>query len=297
MIDNPVPWPNGARCAVAITFDMDADSLMHYGHPRDAHTRVSGLSMLRYGPEVAMRRILATYDKFGIKQTFFIPAWCIESYPDVIDEVNRAGHEIAFHGYIHEDPNSLGRKDEAYWLQRSIEVIKAHTGQCPRGARAPLYNFSRWSTDLLIDSGIRYDASLMGDDIPYVLQSDAGELIEIPSHWGLDDWPQYVHSIDLDFDMPIKSASEGMKVFQEEFDAMWEHRGMWISVWHPFVTGRLARWCAAEKLIEYMLERGDIWFARMEDIAAHVRKLIQEGSYVPRVDEIPYYDEPISINR
>ncbi len=70
MINNPVPWPNGARCAVAITFDMDADSLMHYGYPRDAHTRVSGLSMLRYGPEVAMRRILATYDKFDIKQTF-----------------------------------------------------------------------------------------------------------------------------------------------------------------------------------------------------------------------------------
>ena len=37
-----------------------------------------------------------------------------------------------------------------------------------------------------------------------------------------------------------------MQVFQEEFDAMWEHRGMWVAVWHPFVTGRLARWCAVE---------------------------------------------------
>ena len=26
MIANPVPWPNGARCTVAFTFDMDADS-------------------------------------------------------------------------------------------------------------------------------------------------------------------------------------------------------------------------------------------------------------------------------
>ena len=29
MIKNPVPWPNGAKCAVSITFDMDADSLIH----------------------------------------------------------------------------------------------------------------------------------------------------------------------------------------------------------------------------------------------------------------------------
>ncbi len=53
MIENPVPWPDGARCAAAITFDMDADSLLHLEHPEDSITRVSGLSMLRYGPEVA----------------------------------------------------------------------------------------------------------------------------------------------------------------------------------------------------------------------------------------------------
>ena len=109
---------------------------------------------MQYGSKVAMRRILATYDKFGIKQTFFVPAWCIERYPDVIDEANKAGHEIAFHGYIHEDPNSLGRKDVAYWNERSIEVVRKHTGQCPPGAHAPLYNFSRWSADLRIKASV-----------------------------------------------------------------------------------------------------------------------------------------------
>ena len=29
MIRNPIPWPNGARCAACVTFDMDADSLIH----------------------------------------------------------------------------------------------------------------------------------------------------------------------------------------------------------------------------------------------------------------------------
>jgi peptidoglycan-N-acetylglucosamine deacetylase len=74
MIRNPVPWPNGARVAVAITLDMDADSLIHIAHPRDSINRVSAMSMLRYGPDVAIPRILDTYRRFGMKQTFFIPA-------------------------------------------------------------------------------------------------------------------------------------------------------------------------------------------------------------------------------
>ena len=76
----------------------------------------------------------------------------------------------------------------------SIEVIERVTGRRPRGWRAPLYNFSHRSADLLVSRGFRYDASLMGDDQPYLLETDGGRLVELPSHWGLDDWPQYVQS-------------------------------------------------------------------------------------------------------
>ena len=61
MIRNPVPWPNGARCAACVTFDMDADSLIHIAHPKDGYSRVSAISMLRYGPEVAVPRIVDSY--------------------------------------------------------------------------------------------------------------------------------------------------------------------------------------------------------------------------------------------
>jgi peptidoglycan/xylan/chitin deacetylase (PgdA/CDA1 family) len=104
MIRNPIPWPNGARCACAITFDMDADSLIHISRPKDGHDRLYPISMGRYGPTVAVPRILDTYRKFGLKQSFFIPAWCIEQYPDAIDSILKDGHEIGHHGLIHEDP-------------------------------------------------------------------------------------------------------------------------------------------------------------------------------------------------
>ena len=297
MIKNPAPWPNGAKCAVAITFDMDADSLIHLEHPRDGYNRVSGMSMLRYGPDVALPRILETYRRLGIKQTFFVPAWCIETYPHVIEAMVEGGHEVAHHGYIHENPLESGREEEAYWLRRGIEVIEKFTGQRPRGWRAPLYNFSRHSADLLIEEGFEYDASLMGDDVPYILRTINGELVELPSYWGMDDWPQYVQSMDLNYRMPIKAASKGMDVFQEEFDAMWEYGGLWVSVWHPFATGRLVRWRAVERMIEHMREKGNVWFARMDEIAAHVKSCREAGTYEPRVDTLPYFDKPVFVGR
>jgi len=294
MIKNPVTWPNGAKCAVAITFDMDTDSLIHLEHPDDGFRRVSGISMLRYGPEVAVPRIIDTYKQFGIQQTFFVPAWCIENYPAAVKAMVDGGHEVAHHGYLHENPLAGNREKEHYWLKRGIEIIVNATGQRPRGWRAPLYNFSDNSADLLIEEGFLYDASLMGDDVPYVLKTDLGELIELPAHWGVDDWPQFVQSMDLDYMMPIKAASRGIEVFREEFDAMHEYGGLWIGVWHPFATGRLVRWRKVVELIEYMQSKGDVWFARMEDIARHVRQCIDDGAYDPRVDQLPYYRSKVS---
>lgn len=295
MIQNPIPWPDGARCAVAFTFDMDADSFLHLACPKDAHRRISALSQLRYGPEIAVPRILDLYRRHGLKQTFFVPAWCIERYPDAVKAMVEDGHEVAHHGFIHEHPNELSRDQERYWLRRGIEVIARHTGQRPRGYRAPLYNFSENTLDLLVDEGFAYDASLMGDDQPYVIQGGQGDLVELPSHWGLDDWPPYVHMMDIDYRMQVRAPSEAIAAFRDEFDAAWEYGGLWVAVWHPFVTGRLARLKAVEGLIRYMRDKGGVWFARMEDIAAHLRAVSQRGRYRPRRERLPYYPGPLDL--
>ena len=295
MIANPVRWPNGAKCACCLTFDMDADSLIHVEHPGDGNSRVSGISMLRYGPTVAVPRIVETYRRLGIRQTFFVPAWCIEQYPTAIEAMLAGGHEIGHHSYIHENPLDQTQEEEAYWLDLGIDIIRKATGKAPRGWRAPLYNFSHRSLDLLLARGFAYDASLMGDDVPYVIKSRAnsGELIELPTHWGLDDWPQYVQSFDLNYFMPIRSPSNGFAAFLEEFHAAYTYGGLWIPTLHPFATGRLARWHVFAGFLERIVAQGDVWFAPMEEIAAHVRHEIDEGRYLPRIELLPQYPEPV----
>ena len=115
----------------------------------------------------------------------------------------------------------------------------------------------------------------------------------MPSHYGLDDWPHYQFSRDFDTLMPIKSTRQACEVFQEEFDAAWEFGGLWISVWHPFLSGRLARAFAIKKLIDTMHNRGSVWFATLEEIASHLAELERTGQWQPKVDELPFYDGPI----
>ena len=295
MIANPVAWPNGAKCAGCVTFDMDADSLIHLDFPEDGNRRVSAISMLRYGPDVAVPRIVETYKRLGLRQTFFIPAWCIEQYPKAIEAILDGGNELAHHGYIHENPVKQTRAGEAHWLDEGIEIIRRASGKKPRGWRAPLYNFSSNSIDLLTERGFAYDASLMGEDVPYVIESRATgkQLIEIPSHWGLDDWPQYVQSFDLGYMMPVRAPRQGFETFIQEFEAAYRYGGLWVPVVHPFVTGRLARWHEVAVFLERVLERRDVWFAPMYEIALHVKEQIASGLYVPRVEKLPQYHQPI----
>jgi peptidoglycan/xylan/chitin deacetylase (PgdA/CDA1 family) len=291
MIINPIAWPNGARCAACMTFDMDADSLIHLAHPENGHKRVSGISMLQYGPHVAIPRILASYKRLGIRQTFYIPAWCIERYPQAVEAIMEGGHEVGHHGYLHENPLAQTLEEEAYWLDLGIEIIRKATGASPRGWRAPLSNFSDHSLDLLTERGFTYDTSLMADDIPYIIQSrqSGKQIIEIPVHWGIDDWPQYVQSFDLDYLMPIRAPRQGFATFEQEFLAAYKYGGIWTPVLHPFVAGRLARWDVFEEFVTKVIEKGDVWFAPMEEIAAYIVQEHKLKRYNARIESLPQY--------
>jgi hypothetical protein len=146
--------------------------------------------------------------------------------------------------------------------------------------------------ELLAMEGFLYDSSLMGDEVPYVLETEKGKVMELPVSWATDDWPPYVHAPDLDYMFQILPPDRAMEVFMAEFEALRAcPGGLWIGVWHPFVSGRLSRWQRVEKAIENMMSTGDVWFATMEEIAAHVNTVTAEGRYSPRVDKLPYHSK------
>lgn len=288
----PIPWPGGARCAACFSFDVDADSFLHLFHPATAYREYGALSYLRFD-EVAVPRIVEVLDRYGIKQTFFVVAWCIERYPEMCRPIVESGHEIAHHGYLHEAPNGQSRDGELHWLQRGCDVIESFAGKRPTGWRAPHAALSEYSLDLLIEEGFEYDSSLMADSVPHLIANEHGSVVELPIDITMSDWPHYAHVPDVGYLMPVKSPQAGTEAFLAEFDAAYETGGFWTTVWHPHVSGRPSRLRAMSQMIEYMLGKGDVWLAPLGEIARHVRTCIDDGSYVPRTVSLPYYLEPI----
>ena len=68
----PPRWPGGARCAVTLTFDFDAESAWLSRDP-NVKDRPGVLSQGRYGARVGVPRILALLRQYEIRATFFVP--------------------------------------------------------------------------------------------------------------------------------------------------------------------------------------------------------------------------------
>jgi peptidoglycan/xylan/chitin deacetylase (PgdA/CDA1 family) len=227
----------------------------------------------RYGPRVAVPRLLRMLDRVGLRTTFFIPGWVAETWPDVARSVRDAGHEIGHHGYLHESVRGVDESTEESYLLRGLEALDTVLGVRPIGYRAPSWDMNFRTPALIARHGFRYDSGLMDSDHPYRLAA-GGEatLTELPVHWSLDDWnrwnyvPGYASS-------PILRPSDVEDAWAEELDAIVEVGGLFNLTMHPFVSGRPARAAAIERLIERARSIDGLWIAAGDEIAAWVETL------------------------
>jgi peptidoglycan/xylan/chitin deacetylase (PgdA/CDA1 family) len=294
MIKNPPPWPEGARCAVGFSFDVDAELVVHAAHGPGALDLPHAIAHMRYDPAVGLPRLVDLFADHEIPLTCFVPGWVIDTYPDAVECILRPGrNEIAHHGHLHLSPNQHSLDAQRRELEEGTRRIEQVTGNPPRGYRAPYYAASRHTFDLLIEGGFDYDSSLFADDVPILLDSGRGSLVELPVPASVDDYNQYVSSRAFDYLMKVSAPRQALEVYQAEFDAMWELGGLWVTAWHPAVSGRPAPALAVRDLIEHMLGKGEVWFATLGEIAAYVRRLIAEGSWAPRIERVPFVAAPV----
>ena len=162
-------WSGDTRCVVMLGFDIDGVSSAINRDPKSANLP-SLMSMREYGPSVATPRILDLLERYDIFASFYIPGYVAETHTDLVRDIHARGHEVAHHGYMHEPPATLTRAEEAEVLDSGMEILAGLTGETPVGYRSPSWELSEHSLELLADRDFIYDSSLMGDDIPYMVQ-------------------------------------------------------------------------------------------------------------------------------
>jgi len=266
-------WPAGVKAAACFTFDVDAESAILAADPAAAGRR-SVMSHQAYGPRTGVPRLLDVLDRTGIPATFFVPGYTAERWPAVIRSIRDAGHEIAHHGYLHESVAGLSPEAEEAVLVRGLAALDAAAGVVPTGWRAPMWEASWSSAELLKRHGFRYDSSLMDSDRPYQLAvGDTGSIVELPIHWSLDDWEPYVYLPELSGSGVIASPADLSARWTLELDAMAAAGGLFNLTNHPFVSGRPSRADALEGLIRHAQAIGGLWIATCDEVARWVEQL------------------------
>ena len=255
-------WPDQARCAVALTFDLDAESVWLADDPANAD-RPGPLSQGRFGPRVAVPLILDLLERHRLPATFFVPGRVAEDHPQAVSAIAAAGHELAAHGYTHDSPTKLSREQEADALERCCDILE---GFGPRvvGYRSPSWDFSVNTLDLLQARGIGYSSNLMDDIRPY--RHPDRDIVELPVQWILDDAPYFWFDSST-WDRKISAPSEVLEIWSAEFDGIHRLGGSFVLTMHPQIIGRPHRLQMLEDLITHMRRHDRVWFANCADIA------------------------------
>lgn len=265
-------WPEGKRCAVAIGWHVDSESGPIASDPRNAG-HLTALSEGAYGVSTALPRLLEMHAALEVPATFFVPGYVADLHPAAIKALVEAGHEVAHHGYLHENVLALTPEQERDVFQRGHEALQRATGVEAVGWSAPFWGMRSSTVDLLLERGFLYDCSLMEYDLPYLLTTPAGRLIELPISPVLDDWAMFGLSLSPDggsgFNAPAEAAYQA---WREEFDGMRRFGCFFSTTFHPNLTGRPGRLEMMYRLLNYMKLFDDVWWTTCAGVARYVRE-------------------------
>jgi peptidoglycan-N-acetylglucosamine deacetylase len=253
---------------VVLSFDVDAETVILVEGRRYAENPTM-MSHQAYGPTVGVPRILNLLEEYDVPATFFVPGYTADRYPETVVRILEGGHEIAHHSYSHHSPLNQSEDEERRDFERALAALQQH-GVEPEGDRTPSWEPSWRTHPLLAEHGFTYDSSLADDDHAYILETDKGDLVELPISWWLDDWQQTAYLPPIARNQ-TRSQHEIAELWTTELDAYARHGALFVLTCHPFLTGRPGRLETVRDLIEHAQERGDIEFLDGRTAAARAR--------------------------
>lgn len=261
--------PNGEACVVSIGWHVDGEAGAIATDPR-ATGHLAALSEGAYSISTALPRILELHRDLEIPASFFVPGYVADLYPHAVEAMINEGHEVAHHGYMHENCFFLSDDEQRTVFEKGIRSLEAITGKTPVGWSAPGWGVKSSTLDLLYELGMRYDCSLMEYDTPYLLSTANGNLVELPISMVLDDW-QIFGSTPFPGGGVNTTAAMAYQIWKEEFDGMRHFGGLFNTTFHPNLLGRPGRMNMLYQLFDYMRSFDDVWWATSEAIAHYIQ--------------------------
>jgi polysaccharide deacetylase family protein (PEP-CTERM system associated) len=172
------------------TLTLDVEDWEHANYPqlrgREASIAAS-VRERRYAMDANTDRWIEILGRAGATSTCFVLGEFAQRYPDAVQRLAHAGHEIATHGATHALVYEMRRESFREFLRRGIDALGGVTGMAPLGFRAPSWSVDRntpWLVEELEAAGLRYDASVFpvrtglfgNDELPLEARREGGVL-------------------------------------------------------------------------------------------------------------------------
>ena len=191
--DGDVRWPEGRTCCFTITVDLSPTCGPEGITPRDLLRPDSYYGL--HGGLTTLREVLGRHN---LRVTFAVPAAIADLYPALIRALLADGHEIAAHGWLHEDVSQLSIEEERGRLTRTTDCIEAACGKRPlgwyslprQGDKFAVGAISPNTMTLLGENGYLYMGNSPADDVPHYWVTDPSgprAILAMPYYYHFDD--------------------------------------------------------------------------------------------------------------
>jgi len=259
-----VRWPSGVRLPIMLTFEHQAGE----GAPLFAGERPNYMvgGAMQYGARRGIWNILELLDQYRVKATFFVLGTTAEKYPETVQAAAKAGHEIAGMGYGFASVRTASEEQERSTVRRAAKVLQDIADVKIRGWRCPDYRVSPKTLDILAEEGLVWDSSLLNDDLPYLFDTGARKIVEIPFTTSTAD-KTYVG-----YPYPQRGGPDGLSsVWNNELDVLYREsekapRLLSLSL-QTWATGRPASLRVLGQLLDRLVGHEEFRFAQCSDVA------------------------------
>jgi allantoinase len=277
----PLRWPNGARVALMLTFNLetwdltkDTDKPYYAGGPAILPDTLPGnvadfpnYTWREYGQRVGIWRLFELFDELGVPATCTTNAVTFERRKAMTDAVLERGWELLAHNWEQGELLTGFANDpekEREIVLRSLEQYEKFTGRKAKGWLSSSLRGTLQTADILAGEGCTFYCDIMNDDQPYLLRTTNGPIVSVPYSNEINDFT-FITRKNFTTDQFRDALIEELDVLYAEG----EKTGRIMNVGlHPHVSGRAHRVRALREFIEHAKSLPGVWWATREEIAA-----------------------------
>ncbi len=275
MKQQPLEWPDGnvlAVCPIVAweTWPDDLgtrESMQNTSRPLLPPNAVYKRDMWvvhehEYAEVEGVDRLLAMFDRLGIKATFVINGRSVERFPEMAREVQLRNHEMASENYIHEYPVMFDEKTERESIQNTVAAFERVLKQRPLGYISPGHRPTDKTLGIIADAGYIWDADFQDRDTASVIEVNGKRLVAMT----------YAHISDyMTYQIISRTPRQVLELLIDEFDVLYAEGvagspKMMGYAFHPFLSHGF-RTKPVEEFFRYAQGFSKVWFPTRLEIA------------------------------